>query len=270
MRLMFCAGLCLASLHLQAEELVVRAGQAATVAQERLQLKRLVLEDGAQLHLAPGLKRLQLSAEQAWIGRDVQLLARGAAGSLGVDGGDATAAADCQVGLPGEAGGTGGAGSAGAELELSLGIRAFGSLMVDTRGGAGGSGGRGGKGGMGGDSTACVGAAGGQGGAGGEGGQGGAGGNVTLRYWALGDTGYIPFSNYGPGIRLETAGGAGANSGEAGEGGRGGAGKTFKRSSGAQVVRDGGVDGKAGAAGRAGLAGKPGAYLVQPLASAQH
>lgn len=264
MRRAFFGMLCLVAGDLQAEALHARAGEEVLIERSVLHLERLVLEDGAVLRLAPSISHLQLNAEQAWIGNKVSILARGADGRAGREGQDVSGAAACQAGVAGTDGGSGSRGGDGADLELSLGLRSFGSLLIDTRGGAGGAGGRGGAGGAGGDSDTCIGAPGGQGGRGGNGGGGGKGGDVSLRYWSLDSAGHIPFSNYGPGIWLETAGGAGAVAGTAGAGGNGGAGQAFKRSTGIKVFRDSGIAGAAGAPGQPGAAGADGRYLIQP------
>ncbi|NMY50107.1 hypothetical protein [Pseudomonas sp. WS 5011] len=266
MRTLLMLGSSLLAGAVQAAELHVAAGQERLIDEPRLQLERLVLEDGATLRLAPGLPRFELRAEQAWIGRDVRLLARGSDASAGRAGAAGSAGKSCANGEAGQPGEAGGAGAAGTDLQITLGLRSFGSLLLDTRGGAGSAGGSGGDGGDGGAADRCAGGAGGTGGRGGEGGAGGRGGTVALRYWSLSEAGYIPVSNHGPGVQILTAGGLGAAGGRGGKGGIAGAGEFSTRGNGIKVYRNGGAPGEAGLTGAPGSSGETGRFLVQPQA----
>src|SRR5690606_31332076 len=92
----------------QASELHVGAGEEYYIEQSELRLTRLVLEDGAVLRVKPGLGTLRLSAEQAWIGQGVQILAMGSDAAPARSAYSAAAPAVCNVapagaaGLPGE------------------------------------------------------------------------------------------------------------------------------------------------------------------------
>lgn len=250
----------------QAAELHLAAGEERVLDTPSVQLQRLVLEDGATLRLAPGLERFELKAGQAVIGHNVRILASGRdaePGQAGTAGGAAKACADGAAGQPGQ---DGTAGGAGTDLKISLGLLEFGSLLLDTRGGAGAAGASGGAGGPGGEASNCAGGAGGAGGRGGRGGDGGRGGAVELTYWSLSEAGYIPVSNHGPGVQILTAGGAGADGGAGGAGGAGGDGEFITRGSGIKVYRNGGKPGVAGQPGMPGADGESGLFLVRPQA----
>lgn len=266
MRILSMLGATLLAGAAQAAELHVAAGEERLVHEPALQLERLVLEDGATLRLAPGLQRFELHAEQAWIGRDVRVLARGSDAPAVPAGRDAGVVKACADGVAGQPGQPGTVGAAGTDVRISLGLRSFGSLLLDTRGGAGAAGGAGGTGGAGGKADNCAGGRGGAGGAGGQGGAGGRGGEVELRYWSLSDAGYIPVSNHGPGVQILTAGGVGAAGGAGGVAGAGGAGEFSVRGNGIKVYRNGGAPGVAGRSGVAGSDGATGHFLVQPQA----
>lgn len=254
----------------QATELHVGAGQEHLIEQSELRLTRLVLEDGAVLRVRPGLGTLRLSAEQAWIGQYVRILAKGADGAPGVDAEAVAAPAACEVAPPAPAGQPGAAGTDGINLELALGLHRFGSLTLDTRGGAGGAGGSGADGAAGGSDPRCAGADGASGGDGGAGGAGGRGGKVQLRYWSVSQTGHVPVSNYGPGVQILTSGGAGAAPGEAGRGGAGGLGEKVRRPTGVIVQRSSGSAGRPGSAGAWGASGATGTFLIQPQSAPGH
>lgn len=265
MRALFCGLASLAALSVQAAELHVGAGREQLVSEPLLHLQRLVLEDGATLRLAPGLERFELRAEQAWIGDGVRILARGADAVPGESGGVAPAVVGCADGASGKDGGKGADGGAGVDLQLLLGLQSFGSLLLDSRGGAGGAGGGGGAGADGGSDERCAGGQGGAGGRGGDGGAGGRGGEVVLRYWSLSAAGFIPISNYGPGVQVLNGGGAAAVAGEGGPPGKGGQGELVKRPTGIKVFRNPGSDGKPGSRGSDGAAGEDGRFLIEPL-----
>jgi hypothetical protein len=248
----------------QANELHVGTGQEYLIEQPDLRLTRLVLEDGAVLKVRSDIGTLRLSAEQAWIGKDVRILAKGADGAPAGDAAPAPAPAACEEVSAGATGLAGGTGGDGVNLELALGLHRFGSLLLDARGGAGGAGGAGGDGADGASDPRCAGGNGGAGGDGGSGGTGGRGGNVELRYWSVSETGHVPVSNYGPGVQILTEGGVGAASGKAGAGGAGGRGEKIKRPTGIIVYRTSGVDGKPGAVGGWGAHGASGTFLIQP------
>ena len=110
MRAFFCGLASLAALSVQAAELHVGAGKEHLIGEPVLHLQRLVLEDGATLRMAPGLGRLQLQAEQAWIGKGVRILARGEDAAAGAPGTAAVAVTGC---VDGREGGAGGAGMSG-------------------------------------------------------------------------------------------------------------------------------------------------------------
>ncbi|MBB2497160.1 hypothetical protein [Aquipseudomonas ullengensis] len=267
MRAVFVGLACLGAACASAGELRVTTGQTYLIDQPVLHLERLLLEDGATLRVQPGIEKVQIYAEQAWIGRDVHLLAAGGDGRPGQSGAAATDASGCDDGAPGMDGEAGQAGSSGVSVELALGLRSFGSMRLDTHGGAGGAGGNGGSGGAGGSADTCAGGSGGTGGSAGAGGVGGRGGDVLVRYWSLSADGYIPISNYGPGVQVLTSGGAGAPSGQAGEGGAGGTGQLVKRPTGIKVFRNPGIAGQPGAAAAYGEAGASGHFLIQPQAA---
>lgn len=266
MRAFFCGLASLAALSVQAAELHVGAGKEHLIGEPVLHLQRLVLEDGATLRMAPGLGRLQLQAEQAWIGKGVRILARGEDAAAGAPGTAAMAVTGCVDGRDGGAGGAGMSGGQGVDLQLLLGLQSFGSLLLDSRGGAGGSGGDGGAGSDGSSDDRCAGGHGGAGGAGGDGGTGGRGGEVVLRYWSLSAEGFIPISNYGPGVQVLNGGGAGAAAGQGGAPGEGGRGELVKRPTGIKVFRNPGSSGKPGQPGRFGAPGEDGRFLIEPLA----
>lgn len=265
MRAFFCGLASLAALSVQAAELHVGAGREHLIGEPELRLQRLVLEDGATLRLAPGLGRLQLHAEQAWIGSGVRILGQGVDGPAGVAGNPAAMVTGCTDGGEGGTGGSGMAGGDGVDLHLLLGLQSFGSLLLDSRGGAGGKGGDGGAGSDGSSDERCAGGQGGAGGAGGDGGKGGRGGEVVLRYWSLSAHGFIPISNYGPGVQVLNGGGAGAMAGQGGKGGEGGRGELVKRPTGIKVFRNPGSPGKPGQQGRIGVPGEEGRFLIEPL-----
>lgn len=256
----------LAALSVQAAELHVGAGKEHLIAEPVLHLQRLLLEDGATLRLAPGLQRLELRAEQAWIGDGVRILARGEDGAPGAGAVPTTAIGGCTDGTDGADGGNGQNGGKGTDLQLLLGLQSFGSLLLDSRGGAGGSGGRGADGGDGSSDERCAGGQGGAGGRGGDGGAGGRGGEVLLRYWSLSAEGFIPISNYGPGVQVLNGGGAGAAAGAGGAPGQGGQGELVKRPTGIKVFRNPGSPGEPGQRGSEGAPGEDGRFLVEPLA----
>ena len=266
MRTLLMLGSTLLAGAVQAAELHVAAGQERVLDEPRLQLERLVLEDGATLRLAPGLGRFELHADEAWIGRNVRVLARGSDAAAVAGGASGRAALPCAAGEAGQPGQDGVAGGAGADLQIALGLRSFGSLLLDTRGGAGSAGGSGGAGGEGGQADRCAGGRGGAGGQGGRGGVGGRGGEVALRYWSLSEAGYIPVSNHGPGVQILTAGGAGADGGQGGQGGVPGSGEFSTRGNGIKVYRNGGAPGQDGPSGAEGATGATGRFLVQPQA----
>lgn len=268
MRAFFCGLTSLAALCAQAGELHVGAGQEHLLQGGELRLERLVLEDGATLRLAPGSGALRLRAEQAWIGQGVRILAAGQDAPAAPAAAPGAPASGCVDGQPGAAGAQGTDGGAGADLQLLLGLQQFGSLLLDSRGGDGGAGGQGGAGAAGSADERCAGSNGGAGGRGGDGGDGGAGGEVTLRYWSLSAGGYIPISNYGPGVQVLNAGGAGAEAGAGGVGGEGGRGELVKRPTGIKVFRNPGAAGADGAPGRAGQPGASGRFLIEPLPAA--
>lgn len=251
-------------------ELHVGPGQEYLLERPELHLTRLVLEDGAALRVQPGLGTLRLSAEQAWIGQGVKILAKGLDGAPARDAGVTAAPVACEAAPSGATGQAGGAGGDGVNLELALGLHRFGSLLLDARGGAGGAGGAGGDGADGASDARCAGANGGAGGEGGAGGAGGRGGNVQLRYWSVSETGHVPVSNYGPGVQILTEGGASAAPGKAGAGGVGGRGEKVKRPTGITVYRSSGSDGKPGAPGSWGAHGVSGTFLIQPQSGPAH
>lgn len=265
MRVITFFALLAASGWLSAQELKVASGQEWLIEQPTLSLHTLVLEDGAILRLAPSLGALELRAEHAWIGRDVQILAAGSDGKVGNPGINPVPLPGCHDGPDGGNGETGGAGGKGADLTLLLGLESFGSLLLDVRGGHGGAGGQGGAGADGSSDTRCAGGQGGNGGQGGSGGAGGAGGNVLLRYWSMSDTGYLPLSNYGPGVQIHNAGGNGAAAGRGGPAGAGGMGELVKRPTGVKVFRNPGSAGQPGEAGAHGAPGEHGRFLIEPL-----
>ena len=130
----------------------MEAGEERLLSQPSVHLQRLVLKDGAVLRVAAGLARVELHAEQAWIGRGVQLLGAGQDGHAGANGQAGMDGQGCLPGADGQAGGSGVAGQAGVNLDLRLGLQSFDSLLIDVRGGQGGAGGNGGLGGAGGAS----------------------------------------------------------------------------------------------------------------------
>lgn len=266
MRAFFYCLASLAAVSVQAAELHVGAGKEHLIGEASLHLQRLVLEDGATLRLAPGVHRLALRAEQAWIGQRVRILAAGADAVPAAEGRAAAAPGGCVAGEQGGAGEAGAAGEQGADLQLLLGLQQFGSLLLDSRGGAGGVGGKGGAGSDGSSSERCAGSDGGAGGRGGDGGSGGRGGEVLLRYWSLSADGYIPISNYGPGVQVLNGGGAGAVGGPGGQPGQGGQGELVKRPTGIKVFRNPGSAGEPGVAGGHGIPGEAGRFLIEPLA----
>src|SRR5690606_21203427 len=123
------------------------------------------------LRVGGGLGTLRLSAEQAWIGKAVRILAKGLDGAPARDAAATPAPAACEETPAGAVGQAGGTGGDGVNLELELGLHRIGSLLLDARGGAGGAGGAGGEGANGAGDQRCAGAS---GGAGGDGGAGGA------------------------------------------------------------------------------------------------
>lgn len=247
------------------EQLHVPAGGEYLIERPVLRLESLRLEDGATLRLAPQLAHLQLVADQAWIGRGVRLLASGEDAPATAAGLAAVTAEPCEDGQAGQDGLPGAAGQPGRDLSIELGLLQFGSLLLDTRGGAGAGGQPGQPGMAGGKADACTGGNGGAGGRGGAGGAGGKGGDVVLRYWSLGEGGHIPVSNFGPGVQLLNEGGQGADGGIGGAGGAGGAGEFSKRGNGIKVYRNAGVPGSAGEAGSDGDDGASGRFIVQPV-----
>jgi hypothetical protein len=266
MRAVFFCLACLGAGTLHATELHVGRGQVQLIDQPELHLDRLVLEDGATLRVAPGIEHLRLTANDVSIGNNVRLLGAGKDGVTGASAGAPAEVGSCEDGATGQPGVSGTSGGNGVSLELSLGLRSFGSLLLDTHGGKGGSGGKGGNGGNGGVGDSCAGGVGGNGGAGGNGGTGGNGGDVVVRYWSLSEAGHIPISNYGPGVQILTAGGEGAAGGAGGALGLGGEGEQITRSNGIKATRNSGPDGKPGLDGQDGPYGKTGQFLVQPQA----
>ena len=87
-----------------------------------------------------------------------------------------------------------------------------------------------------------------------------------LRYWSLSAEGFIPISNYGPGVQVLNGGGAGAAAGQGGAPGEGGRGELVKRPTGIKVFRNPGSSGKPGQPGRFGAPGEDGRFLIEPLA----
>ena len=142
MRKLLLSLLCVAALPAGAEELIVEAGEERLLSQPSVHLQRLVLKDGAVLRVAAGLARVELHAEQAWIGRGVQLLGAGQDGHAGANGQAGMDGQGCLPGADGQAGGSGVAGQAGVNLDLRLGLQSFDSLLIDVRGGQGGAGSR--------------------------------------------------------------------------------------------------------------------------------
>lgn len=248
-----------------AEDWTVSAGEERVLSQASVHLQRLVLEDGAVLRVAPGLSRIELKAEQVWIGRNVRLLGAGRDGAPGVNGLGGVDAQGCEPGGNGQAGAPGEDGQAGVSVDLQLGLQAFDSLLIDVRGGHGGPGGSGGAGGMGGNSPTCAGGLGGMGGAAGVGGAGGVGGEVRVRYWSAGRDGLLAVSNYGPGLTLLTRGGQGAQPGMPGAGGTGGSGQLVKRPTGIKVFRNPGSPGAGGAFAAPGSHGPAGQFLIEAM-----
>lgn len=263
MRKLLLSLLCVAALPVGAEEWIVDAGEERLLSQPSVHLQRLVLKDGAVLRVAAGLARVELHAEQAWIGRGVQLLGAGQDGHAGANGQAGLDGQGCLPGADGQAGGSGVAGQAGVNLDLRLGLQSFDSLLIDVRGGQGGAGGNGGIGGAGGASQTCAGGLGGTGGAAGAGGAGGRGGDVQVRYWRAGKDGLLAVSNYGPGLQVLTSGGHSAQAGMPGAGGAGGLGQLVKRPTGIKIFRNPGSAGTTGHFATPAPHGEAGCFLIE-------
>jgi len=245
----------------------VKANEIHTITQDQqhLALDELVLEAGATINFEASVQNWQVSAQKAIFQQGAFIDGRGSSGENNA--GKVTHAASisrCKTGNDGIAGLPGGNSNNGVNIDMKFGIYAFESLRIDTSGGQGGSGGDGGKGGQGGIADDCHGGDGGSGGIGGDGGVGGDGGNVTITYWTLGSSEYIPTSNYGPGIQIVTLPGNAGFGGEGGLPGEGGRGTFEKRASGKKIYRNEGEPGQTGSRGKPGTQGKPGQFLIQP------
>jgi len=246
----------------------VKANETLTISrtQQQLSLDELILEKGATINFENGVQNWKVSAQKASFDEGSYINGKGINGE---DNAGKVTHADltsrCKQGNNGIAGLPGGDSNNGINIEMKFGIAAFKSLRIDTSGGQGGSGGDGGKGGLGGKADDCHGGDGGNGGVGGDGGKGGNGGSVSITYWTLGGSEYIPTSNYGPGIQIVTLPGNAGFGGEGGLPGEGGRGTFEKRGSGKKVYRNEGEPGAQGGRGKPGSQGKPGQFLIQPV-----
>ena len=250
----------------QADALIVKAGEEITLSesQSRLQLDELRLEDGAVVRFAPEVTRWQVSASRAFIGNNVRIVGAGVTGSDGQRGQDASGqAAECNDGDSGAAGKAGGKGGPGVVIAMNLKIAHWGSMTIDTQGGAGGVGGAGGQGQQAGEVDKCSQTRGGTGGDGGDGGDGGNGGNVRIRYSYLADTSISDALEKRLTIRNE--GGQGGEPGVGGPGGVGTDGKyiNMRTLTGSKKWVAGGRDGNQGDQGKPGRTGVDGQILIE-------
>jgi len=202
------------------EVLHVKAGQQWVVepGQTSLALDKLVLEDGAKIVFAPGVKQWHVEAIEANIGDNVIIDGRGQSGGSAADNTTQLATAGtCAEGKPGAAGDAGSHGTDGVNITLKLGVSQLEGLQVLTAGGAGGSGGKGADGQHGGKINKCQGPDGGAGGAGGAGGSGGQGGDGPISYWD--PAGKADMKEIARRIEIAAAGGTGGKPGAGGVGG---------------------------------------------------
>lgn len=247
-------------------ELHVKAGENTVLGddQEQLIVDRLILEDGATVTVPPSIKQFQLIAKYAEIGDDVRIVAMGEPGKAGANGSNTSGQAqDCKQGKAGGDGADGTPGSDGTSVALRVAAMTFGSLLVDTRGGAGGVGGAGGAGQASGEFNKCTAPSGGAGGKGGNGGAGGNGGMVRVAYDILPGSTLPP--NLNKRIQSLTDGGKGGIGGEGGIGGAGSEGKyiNMRTLAGSKKWQGGGEPGKTGASGLAGANGARANAMIQ-------
>ena len=244
----------------------VKAGEDVTISQSqtRLQVDQFILEDGATIRFAPGVKRWQVSAAHTEVGENVTIMGTGSAGADGAPGDDAKGQApECEDGKAGKPGKPGAAGEAAVVIAMNLKISRWGSMTIDTRGGAGGTGGEGGKGQQAGEVDKCSQTRGGPGGAGGEGGDGGNGGNIRIQY------SYLPGSQLNSALdnrlTLKNQGGSGGAGGKGGPGGEGTDGHyiTMRTLTGSKKWVPGGKEGPEGPDGKAGRTGVDGQLLIE-------
>lgn len=264
MSLLGCSSTLLPLAAAAAENLRVAAGETHQLSptDARAHFESWTLGDGATLVLPAGPEQWRLQVDRARIGQGVRILGSGAPGANGRGGESATGRAEaCHAGLSGNAGLAGDPGATGASLDLSIGIEALGSLVVNLSGGAGGQGGAGGDGENGGPAQQCSGGDGGAGGNGGDGGDGGNGGSAHIRYSYLSDGGApsdVP-------ITVVSGAGAGGAPGAPGHGGSGSEGQyaQARTLSGSQKWVAGGAAGHDGQSGKAGRAGSKGQATIE-------
>src|SRR5690606_11072766 len=255
--------LVLVSFTVQANELIVPAGETYTITekQRELKLKKLVLGDKAVIQFAAGVAYWDVSADFVDIGRDVVINGRGSDDATGKPGENRTGrAGECKAGARGGDGAVGGAGVNGVDIQLRMHVAKMGSLTIHSDGGNGGAGGEGGSGQQGGPAGNCDPTRGGEGGAGGRGGKGGNGGKVMVSLTSTGE-GLLALSHR---IEAFAEAGKGAKGGPGGGGGEGSEGKYVhqKTLTGDQKWIAGGKKGEPGQTGERGADGLTGRVFI--------
>lgn len=243
---------------------VVKEGETWVIGQNgQYFFEELLMEDNSKIALDSSVSHIKIASQVTYIGKNVSILGAGFNGNNGNHGRPGGGGSDCSPGGSGTSGFSGKSGGDGKNIILNLGIKRFGTLLIDTSGGTGGTGGSGGSGGSGGKadcSSNCRGASGGTGGNGGNGGDGGNGGNIELKYYFIDD--YYQRLSVERDVALIVDGGESGTGGEEGLGGPGGPGKDCKL-----FKKGGGGPGHNGLKGQKGNPGKTGSitFGVLPL-----
>jgi len=203
----------------------VLSGQTEIIKEDRKNLivQNWIMEDNSTIIIHESVDKWIFKAENAIIGDNVSISARGKNGKTGEKGAvGRSSIEDCKNGKTGKNGATGENGFSGKDLDLEFNIQELGNIIIDASGGNGGLGGNGGKGGAGTEASCgkiCSGGDGGNGGNGGPGGTGGIGGNVSIKFkYDITAAGGFNLT----GLKVISQGGRGGNGGLAGEGGNGG------------------------------------------------
>lgn len=186
-----------------------------------------IIRRGGKLVLDPTLEEFKITARVGIFEEGASIIGVGQsyagtaqAGANGGNGGN------CHTGKRAGDGAIGRNGLNGIPVSIEMGVKSFGSLLIDASGGDAEGGGRGGRGGTGGRadiSEYCKGGSGGYGGRGGDGGRGGNGASVSVTWWPVGDLPKNAFTgNNLNGLTILSEGGEGGALGPSGPGGSGG------------------------------------------------